>query len=713
MQRFIVRNRYFIFLFLIACAGYWQVAFFQNTLKYDAINQYYPWRMFTVDCLRNHILPLWNPYEQFGYPFHADPQSSAWYPIVWLFALIGRYTLYSLQAEFMLHILLAGAGMMILLKSFGVEEKIAFLLACSYMLCGFFTGNAQHVTFIAAGCWTPFVFFSYKKLIREKKILNGIWFTLFCYLLISGGYPAFTIIVFYILLIAFLIQSCIYLKNKELKNFLALMRCNLLTLLLISALSAVVLVSTFSSQEYFMRSSGVSYELASHGPFPPKALMSLLLPLASVKNPVMMQTDSSMSTIYIGLIALAGVFISLFRKKNFTEKLLWLASIILLLAAFGDATPVRKWMYSYLPLMNLFRFPAVFRLFVIQGLLILAGIAFSHLDDLKKLRLPVYGILFFSSAIALVFLFSDSVSFTFNNQAILSFNNSILLQAVIQSIFLVLILIVVFAVKLHNSRLNCIILLSIADIICAAQFVIPVNVIHRSKTIRSASLIQKRFPGNFIIPRLRASYLNSDSVSAPAPLSQNLGIFSRQPSWDGYNSFQLVEYVHFFDYTAFRDKIIKNPWAYFADSVLFYEKEIYPARFNISSNALAFVNSSQKEKFTHIHSTKDKSNYVSVKKFEPNHISFTTNSNADNLFVLMQQYFPGWNVFVDGKKAEIIVANYLFNSVLIPKGIHNIDFIYSDKKVRIAFFVSAVLFICCLIYITLRFFFQNPFNRLP
>jgi len=72
-----MRNRpptyrvYLVFLAVTALA-YWQVALLQNSLKWDVMDCYLPWRYHVGECLQNGIFPFWNPYTHCGYPIHAD-----------------------------------------------------------------------------------------------------------------------------------------------------------------------------------------------------------------------------------------------------------------------------------------------------------------------------------------------------------------------------------------------------------------------------------------------------------------------------------------------------------------------------------------------------------------------------------------------------------------------------------------------------------------
>jgi hypothetical protein len=70
--------RYYAFLLAVAILALLPVAMMWHPLKYDLIDQAYPWKYFIGECLREGLLPLWNPYQLLGSPIHADPQSSAW-----------------------------------------------------------------------------------------------------------------------------------------------------------------------------------------------------------------------------------------------------------------------------------------------------------------------------------------------------------------------------------------------------------------------------------------------------------------------------------------------------------------------------------------------------------------------------------------------------------------------------------------------------------
>ena len=73
-------------------------------MVYDMIDCFYPWRFHIGECMQNGIFPYWNPYQDLGYPIHADPSSGTWYPLVWLIGSSVGYTVYTIGFEYFIHV---------------------------------------------------------------------------------------------------------------------------------------------------------------------------------------------------------------------------------------------------------------------------------------------------------------------------------------------------------------------------------------------------------------------------------------------------------------------------------------------------------------------------------------------------------------------------------------------------------------------------------
>ena len=58
------------------------------SIQWDAADEFQPGQAYLSDELHAGRLPFWTPYLFSGFPFLADPQVGAWYPLNWPFLLI-------------------------------------------------------------------------------------------------------------------------------------------------------------------------------------------------------------------------------------------------------------------------------------------------------------------------------------------------------------------------------------------------------------------------------------------------------------------------------------------------------------------------------------------------------------------------------------------------------------------------------------------------
>src|SRR5687768_7624079 len=131
----------YLLLLAVPFIAFWQIGMMQHTMKWDMLDQFFPYRYFLSECVDAHVLPSWNPYQHLGAPFHADPQSGFWYPPAWLLALLRGYDIYTMNFEFILHVCIAGIGFFKLLRGFGIENRNALLFSVAYQCCGLFVNN--------------------------------------------------------------------------------------------------------------------------------------------------------------------------------------------------------------------------------------------------------------------------------------------------------------------------------------------------------------------------------------------------------------------------------------------------------------------------------------------------------------------------------------------------------------------------------------------
>ena len=84
---------------------------------------------------------------------------------------------------------------------------------------------------------------------------------------------------------------------------------------------------------------------------------------------------------------------------------------------------------------------------------------------------------------------------------------------------------------------------------------------------------------------------------------------------------------------------------------------------------------------------------LTVEESAPEHLRLETDVAADKnssgaLLVLADQFFPGWQVQIDGKAAELIRANGFQRAVFVPPGHHTVMFDYTPRSLILALRLS-------------------------
>lgn len=85
-----------------------------------------------------------------------------------------------------------------------------------------------------------------------------------------------------------------------------------------------------------------------------------------------------------------------------------------------------------------------------------------------------------------------------------------------------------------------------------------------------------------------------------------------------------------------------------------------------------------------------KKDSVDIVTYGYNRIKINTSSHLDSYLVLLDSYDKDWKVFVDGKEAKVLRANYNFRAVFLDAGDHTVEFIYFPLKFYISSGITGV-----------------------
>jgi len=114
----------------------------------------------------------------------------------------------------------------------------------------------------------------------------------------------------------------------------------------------------------------------------------------------------------------------------------------------------------------------------------------------------------------------------------------------------------------------------------------------------------------------------------------------------------------------------------------FYKiEEIKDRKIYKNNNALPiFYISKQKDKIEQMVS---QISWARKAENDYNVYNISVNSGENGYFIFSNNYFDGWNVYIDNKQAKIEKAFDLFMCVKITRGYHNITFFYYPRNLKL------------------------------
>jgi hypothetical protein len=656
------------------------ISFFFYTMKWDMMDQFFPCRFFISECLQNGQLPLWSPYINYGYPFHADPQSGAFYPVTWLFSLLGGYNVYTIAAEYLLHILIAALSFYAFLRQFKVSRLSATTFGITYALSGVFISNAQHLTWVVSMAWMPLVLLMFCRLLHEPKLQSALAFSLTAYFFMTGGYPGFAIILFYFLVVyglAYFIRLISISDNYTAQNTgLAL----IVGAVMFALISSGFFYSIIQAMPDIARSKPVTLAEANSIAFTPQAAVSFLFPFvnSSVSYAYTTDTDISMTNIYMCIFFFPLFTLGLWKtQRNSFQTMLLLFGAVCLLAALGNVTPIRLWMYQYLPGMNVFRHAAIFRAITVLSFLGVAAVGFDWLIQAQtssKKRLVTFSlwvmlifliVVLFSLArqenepIQLLNSLAPSVILEFNRSASIAshFTTQATFQLIVVSLFFALF--IWLKTEFKKYILAAILLI---DISVAAYLNLPSTVISDIAP-RSLQAELDKFPKGFPVPSLTPiGEFEHISNASTDPMWFNISFFKKTPSWGGFNNF----------YPKGIDDLKETPTEKFVKQ----QSVVFTAD-SLTNTTLA------------------------IQKFRPGYIQLSYEAKQPVPLTLLQSNFKGWEANCDGQPLPISKVYMNFMQCEIPSGRHQVTYIYNPKYLHLFIGLGVFsLIICSLVLLT-------------
>lgn len=676
MLRKIVLHPFFLFP-AFAILLVWPISFQVLTVKNDALSYYYPVRTLISDALNNGELPLWTPFINLGYPLHADLQSGAWNPVIWIFAFLTKYTLYGFHLELLLYIAFAGIGFYYLSRFVSTPKIPALVLGLAYMSSGFFIDSVQFFNCISAACYLPFIMLFFMRLIKFYKLADGLLLAIFLWLLITGGYPSIFIITIYSLVVMW-IYFGITERHKIhfLKKTFLLFLVSTCTFIVLSLPS---LISFYRHLPFIERGTAQSLSTVLENSMNPTTTLSLISPFSTTASDGFLESSILMRSIYLGIIPLIFITWGLTNRRtrltgNF--RFLLVMAVLMLGLAFGEHFFLRTAAYHFLPLMDSFRHPGLFRLFFIFFFLLAAAHPLStwykskEQESFQMQRIIKY----FLAGMILIAL----TIFALNARDIwleLAAKNSVLekfYQLSFAGRFIIQLPILLLSISgfywlLLKKKYILLPVIVALELLAVTQFNLPVTVVGSTSFQQMNNILNRNptafpLPNNLPIEESIAPYQKPNFISSPLHFEKIIGridVFVTPGNLLAQDSFY---------YSSERVGAFKKPVVYFRDST--------EGGYTL--------------------------NGIQSRSLSANRFSLQTNRTDSGQLVYQQNFYPGWKCLINGKEVEIKKVYKTEMLVVVPPGSSTVEFVYEPPGIKTAFVISSFCFLIVIIYVFFR-----------
>jgi hypothetical protein len=159
-------------------------------LGWDAVHEHWGAITYGAEYIRTGSLPLWCPHERGGYPFLADPQTGALYPVnlpFQLAVLLFGNSVWLILLHTLVHVVIAAVGMHYALQRLRLPSAARWLGGLSFVLSARFM-KAKDTSWIWSAAWLPWIYIAADELARRPTKRAGVALGVVCGLCFTGGY---------------------------------------------------------------------------------------------------------------------------------------------------------------------------------------------------------------------------------------------------------------------------------------------------------------------------------------------------------------------------------------------------------------------------------------------------------------------------------------------------------------------------------------------
>jgi hypothetical protein len=405
-----------LLVLVVFLVGTRQLVLGQVSGIWDADSQFAPYQMLVADHARAGEFLLWNPWDNGGSPDGFEPQFGAFSPITTGLGLLSGGREWGFRLYWLFIWILGGLGMVTLGRHLGAPPWGAAVVSIAFLFSGLYTGHAQATPFLSSMAFLPWIIWRIDVAVRCRSILAAVQAGALHGLSALAGHPAFVIATsgfaaLWVLGRCALSDSLPVApahanERRHLKWTFALSALVVFFALAFAVLSPTYLGFLIENRGFTFKTDPLTREVVTNSNvLEPGALSTfaspyLMIVKAANRDDIWPRTDLSSCSLYVGaLVAVLGVLALLGSSRDKWRWWLVGAGALFLAFSLGDPVPLRGWLYDLVPLTRYFRHAAIFRVYAMFALAILALYATRDLastagDSGSRVwrRFPVVGV---------------------------------------------------------------------------------------------------------------------------------------------------------------------------------------------------------------------------------------------------------------------------------------------------------------------------------
>jgi hypothetical protein len=496
-------------------------------------------------------------------------------------------------------------------------------------------------------------------------------------------------------------------KNK---SFFKLIKLHSIAVFCFALLSLPAIVSYIEFLPLANRGDGVSLEVALTNSYHPLLLFSYITPLNIWRAPGVSITDPLARNSFIGIITFVLLLTSFLVKSNHpVENFSKWALCIFVLFSFGEWGVLRTISYYVLPLMDTFRHPANARIFTIFFGCLLAGMMLQNIIKQKAIlcyrnwrRLFFLLLISFAGVLTWALLRTDLSTVKFDLPSLsltsikpwfdeLSFLELTIFNILLQIPFLWL----CWKWVKKNLNTSTLIFFGVFNCIIHTAFFQPFTVVQKETVSSFQSKLKSISKSHYPLPDLKVPINDNNMMDETKFMT--FGPENMYNKRIGRSDFRitpsnLLTQDAFWSNKPLREKLLQNPFVYKADTA--FQRHILPMN---SWPSMVFLEDT--ELISKINGSIKSSADIRFERFTPNRFSLTIVSSTPGFYAVFQNYYPRWQVMIDGKVFKPSICNESFIGFWLEKGTHEVKLHYKTNDLIICMLISLVAFLSMLIFI--------------